>query len=97
MGSSGRGDFPLFSGFPNREIMWAGIIEFLGRYRSGGSVVSQISAARLLGISPQHVRKLIEEGRLEAISFDGQRFVTSDSLCERASQERKIRKARTQR
>jgi hypothetical protein len=100
--SQGVGNFPFFSTLRKHEKnriakLWKELAVFIRRNRSGGGVVSQISAARLLGISPPRVWKLIGEGRLQAISYNGRRFVTSDSLREWASQEHKIRKPRIQR
>jgi len=99
--SQGVGNFPFFSTLRKHEKnriskMWEKLAVFIRRHRSGGGIVSQISAARLLGVSPQRVWKLIEEDRLQAISYNGRRFVTSNSLREWASQEHKIRKPRIQ-
>lgn len=54
-----------------------------------GMIMPARFAASLLGVSRQRVQELVEDKTLEAVEFDGRRYITESSVVAFAQSERK--------
>jgi hypothetical protein len=87
-------EFPFVGELPRREKrqtanLWERFREFSRLAESKGALVPPYVAAGLLGVSQQRVSQLMKAGRLERIEFEGQPFVTENSIVDFARSERK--------
>ncbi len=88
-------EFPAFVDLPKREksklsTVWDIFYEMSRIVDEKGMLVPQTFAAKVLGISKQRVGQLADAGKLEAIEFNGTRFITENSLVDHAKTERKV-------
>lgn len=86
-------DFPFVQELPKRERsklanLWETLKELRVAFHAHGSVVPQVFAAELLGVSRQRVHQMLESGQLESVTVRGLRYVTEDSLVARAQAEK---------
>lgn len=86
-------EFPFVQELPKRERsklanLWDVLKEARAATEHHGSLVPPSFAADLLGISRQRLHVLMEEGKLETVTFHGKRFVGENSLVAWAKAER---------
>jgi hypothetical protein len=87
-------EFPAFADMPKREKsklakVWETFQAMSKIVEEKGMLVPQTFAAKVLGISKQRVGVLADAGKIEAIEFNGTRFITEQSLIAHAKTERK--------
>lgn len=87
-------EFPFVVELPKRERskvrdIWQAFREFSKETEAKGGPVPVTLAAKLLGISRQRVWFLMQEGKLERVTFEDHAFVTGDSIVAMAKTERK--------
>jgi len=87
-------EFPFVAELPKRDRskvrdIWQGFREFSKSSEERGGPVPVTLAAKLLGISRQRIWVLMEEGKLERLTFEGHAFVSGDSIVAMAKAERK--------
>jgi hypothetical protein len=86
-------EFPFVATLPRKERsvirrLWDDIHEICQLQKEKGPVLPASVAADALGVSPQRVFQIVQDGRLEAISMHGRNFIVASSLIEFAKLER---------
>lgn len=87
-------EFPFVAELPKREKsklaqLWENFQEIKAIQERKGTIVPPLIAAELLGVCRQRVWQLMEDGRLERVTWRGQTFVTEADLLAFAESERK--------
>lgn len=87
-------EFPFVAGLPKAERtehqkLRDHLADIKAVIQNRGMIMPVRFAAALLGVSRQRVQELIEAKTLEAVEFDGRRYVTESSLVAFGQSERK--------
>ena len=86
-------EFPFVEVLPKREKsklarLWDQFHEVRAAVKAHGAVFPQNYAAALLGVSPQRIHQLVNEGRLVTVQIGARPFVTEQAIIDFAKSER---------
>lgn len=87
-------DFPFVDELPKREKkkvlnVWDQLAEMRKVIDEKGVLIPPVMVAKLLGLTRQRIYQFMQEGRFETVEFNGQMFITENSIVEFAKTERK--------
>jgi len=87
-------EFPFVATLPKRERsrigrLWDHFTELSALADVHGMLLPPTLAADLAGVSKQRIQQLMDGGRLEAVEFNGRRYITENSFVEWAKSQRK--------
>lgn len=78
-------EFPFVAALPKREqskigSLWDRLKECEAAVKAHGMLLPQRYVADLLGVTPQRINQLVNEGRLLSVDIGGVRLVSEDSV-----------------
>jgi hypothetical protein len=82
-------EFPFVAELPKRDqvrvkSVWDHVKDFAALIEGKGVPLPPVTAAELLGVSPQRIHQMVEAGQLEVVELRGKKFITEHSVLDLA-------------